>query len=51
MTLCMVPPSPKFALLTCVIACVITVTHSYSSFSSAGFDKYAMCLPLQNNTE
>lgn len=51
MTSCMVPPSPAFALLTCVIACVITVTHSYSSFSSAGFDTYAMCPPLQNNTE
>lgn len=51
MTLFMVPPSPEFALLTCMIACVIMVTHSYSSFSSAGFVRYATCLPLQNNTE
>lgn len=50
MTLCMLPPSPVFALLTCMIACVITVIHSYGSFCSSGFDKYAMCLSLQNNT-
>lgn len=51
MTLCMLPPSPEFALLTCMIACIIIAIHSYSGFCSAGFDKYAMCLPLQNNTE
>lgn len=46
----MLPPSPEFALLTCMIACVVTVIHSYGSFCSSGFDKYAMCLSLQNNT-
>lgn len=32
----MLPPSPEFALLTCMIACVVTVIHSYGSFCSSG---------------
>lgn len=45
----MLPPSPEFALLTCMIACVRTTIHGYSSFCSVGLDEYAMCLTLQNN--